>query len=432
MKTAVILLILCLTFTLPTNLAQTWEAMGPEGGSFCEVVVDPTDEDVLTIVGVSPSFPDVYRSNDGGDSWTLIGNVGNGFTVKTVVAFDLDKLYALGYDSSYSYGVSKSTDGGATWTFITIPATEGIPSAICTHPTDINKVYVSGFLFDYGTYTYTGKFWWSADGGNIWNVMDLPDGAYSGAFMEDMCAAPTNPDVIYISGYQFDSSYDYYALVYKSIDGGVNWSDISAQVDPNPDGDKMSIMIDPTDENVIHSGGWSYYHRSVDGGLTWTKYPYQIPNASAIEIDPSNTNNVYLGNGKEFYKSTDKGQTWTIITEGFTGYSGGDITVAPSKPSTIYQVNPFGGNFKSIDYGETWASAYSGILTSSLTVVSTAPSKPELVLATTLVGGQLFGSYDSCETWTKIPYPTGCSVGYFSDITICSTNPDIIMSLAVG
>jgi photosystem II stability/assembly factor-like uncharacterized protein len=415
---------------LPAAFAQTWEAMGPEGGSFAGVVVYPTDPDVLTIVGASPAPSDVYRSKDGGQNWVLIGNVG--FNVYQVASHDFDTLYATGYDSAtYEYGVAASTDGGVNWKITMFSAAEGYPDVICADPKDPSKVHVSGYLYDYGTYTYIARYWWSTDGGATWSVMDLPDGAWEGAVIMGMGIAPTNPNVMYITGYQWNPvNYDYYALTYKSTDGGATWTDISVQVDPDPYGEMWSIFIDPTDEKVIHGGGWYYTHRSLDGGATWTRHPMEMLGAEAGDIDPNDTNIVYLGNGDHVYKSIDKGTTWTDITGGFGGYAG-DITIAPSLTSTVYMANPYGGNFKSLDYGNTWESAHSGIMASSLTVVGTAPSEPSTVFATTL-GAQLWASYDCCVNFVEMTYPPLCTVGNFSDILVCSTDPDIVMGLAVG
>lgn len=428
MKNFLLITTVLMGFLLPVASAQTWTPVGPEGGSFGGVVVDPTDPDVLTIIGAAPSPADVYHSTDGGNSWSIVGGVGSDFSLRTMAAYDMNTLYAVGYDSTYVYSIASSKDGGVTWTTASI--TDGTPGAVCTHPTDPNMVYASGYLFDYGTYTYIGKFWASTDGGVTWTSTDLPDGAYDGAMVMGMGLAPTNPDVIYITGYQFDASYNYFALTWKSTDGGATWTDISAQVDPDPNGEMWSIYIDPTDENIIHGGGWIYTHRSTDGGATWTRYPDEMPGCTAGAIDPNNTDTVYLGNGSTFYKSVDQGVTWNPITGGFGG-NAGQIAIAPSLTSTVYQANPYGGNFKSLDYGETWNAAHSGIMAASLTAVATAPSNPCIVLGTTL-GGQLFGSTDGCQTLEELTYPPECTIGNFSDILISSTNPDIVMGLAVG
>jgi len=390
--------------------------------------VDPANEDTLTIVGSSPSPADVYRSYDGGDSWTNIGNVG-AYSIYGVAAYDFDTLYAFGYDSGTGlYGCASSKDGGATWSWSTVA--DGYPNWVCTHPTDASKVYMAGYRYDYTVYDYYAVFYWSTDGGATWSQMDLPDGAWDGGVVMGMGLAPTNPDVMYITGYQWDPSYNYYALTYKTTDGGLTWTDISAQVDPDPYGEMWAIMIDPTDENVIHGGGWYYTHSSWDGGATWTRHSMEMLGAQAGDIDPTNTDIVYVGNGDHVYKSIDQGHAWTDITGGFGGYAG-MIRVAPSMPSTVYQANPYGGCFKSVDYGETWAAAHSGIKAASCTTVATAPSMPNMTLGTTL-GSQMIASYDSMETFTELTYPPACTVGNFSDILICSTDPDIVLGLAVG
>src|SRR6266852_3429489 len=92
-----------------------WTSVGPEGGFFQALAVDPQNPG--TVYAAAPS--NLYRSTDGAVSWAKTGFTGYANNL-VVDPLNSGTLYA-----ATPNGVSKSTDAGATWN----DASSGLPGA---------------------------------------------------------------------------------------------------------------------------------------------------------------------------------------------------------------------------------------------------------------------------------------------------------------
>ncbi len=134
-----------------TNPNGTWTELFLPSGGFGVVAVDPADPDLLLASGLTTSGGAMYRSTNGGTSWTAIPALDdlmdaggaipfrnlrgpsdftgfNGYWQPSMVALDPDSSLAVagGKDS----GVFLSTDDGVSWTLLTDPFdshTSGVP-----------------------------------------------------------------------------------------------------------------------------------------------------------------------------------------------------------------------------------------------------------------------------------------------------------------
>jgi photosystem II stability/assembly factor-like uncharacterized protein len=100
--------------------------------------------------------------------------------------------------------------------------------------------------------------------------------------------------------------------VYRSSDGGDNWSNVSLNDPLN--GGIRSVEIHPTDPNTVYIGSGNYVYKSTDGGANWTDVLYAWGlRAYEILIIPSSPNTVLAATDKGLYRSTDGGQNWTQL-----------------------------------------------------------------------------------------------------------------------
>ncbi|HBH25326.1 MAG TPA: hypothetical protein DDY13_18145 [Cytophagales bacterium] len=172
--------------------------------------------------------------------------------------------------------------------------------------------------------------------------------------------------------------------LYKSIDGGVNWSKIGLE-----NSERISaIEIHPEDGNTLYVGSMGTLwgpneergvYKTSDGGATWERILYVDENTgcSDLVMDPKNPDILYAamweyrrtawsfssgGNQSALYKSTDGGANWEKIHNGFPEGQLGRIAigVAPSNPDILYCVleseeDKDKGLYRSEDAGASWS-----------------------------------------------------------------------------
>jgi photosystem II stability/assembly factor-like uncharacterized protein len=238
----------------------------------------------------------------------------------------------------------------------------------------------------------SGGVWKSVNGGTTFKpVFDKQAVQSIGAVTID----PKNPKVIWVgTGESWTrNSVSAGDGVYKSIDGGENWTNMGLK-----NSERIAkILVDPASTNTVYVCApgklWSDsddrgLYKTTDGGATWTKILHGA-NASTgcgtISMDKQSPQTIYAGmwdfrrkgwtfrsggdgatafSGSGLFKSTDGGASWTELDEksvkGLPSKPWGRIavTVAPSKPNVVYAFIeaevPKDGLYRSDDGGKTW------------------------------------------------------------------------------
>lgn len=225
------------------------------------------------------------------------------------------------------------------------------------------------------------------------------------------------------------------AGIWKSTDGGANWSQISST--NNSDFHFVQKIVVTSTSTILAATGVGLM-RSTDGGTTWTK----VLNQFAADIEIASDGVIYASQGQSLpnqiagsvHKSIDDGQNWSDITPKTGGFRI-EIAVAPSNPNILYAVADAatGGNtdvawfVKSINGGATWSDVTlplyrendGKIGTHHYTrgqaffnlILSVHPQNPDIVLA----GGiDMNRSVDGGATWAPITDWRGTSYGPYS------------------
>ena len=345
-----------------------WRELGPYRGGRSVAVAGsagrPNEYYMGTVGG------GVFKTLDGGQSWAAITDKYFGGTIGAVavsasspdVVYVGGGEYALRGNVSHGEGVWKSTDGGKSWLSLGLKATRQI-SRVLVHPTNPDVVYVAaqGNVWaptaDRGVYR-------SRDGGKNWNKVLFRNDS-TGA--SDLAFDPSNPNVLYAAFWQAGrtpwmlNSGGAGSGVFKSTDGGDNWTNISHNPGM-PSGIFGNIGLTVSAANprrvfaIIEADSGGVY-RSDDAGATWARtnsdrsLRQRAWYYSKIHADPIDTNIVYVNN-VNFNKSTDGGKTFRPV-RGIPHGDSHDFWIAPNDNKRMIESDD-GGASVSTDGGRTW------------------------------------------------------------------------------
>src|SRR5260370_40138062 len=197
-----------------------WTSVGPEGGFFQALAVDPQNPG--TVYAATPSS--LYRSTDGAVSWAKTGFTGH--TNNLVV----DPLNSGTLYAGTPNGVSKSTDAGATWN----DASSGLPVGpmrLLIDPQNASTLYaltsfaVSGRPLP-GPNGFGPTVFKTTDGGITWNPAS--SGLAPGNYALTLAIDPRNPSTLYAGTASAPFPRNAGSGLLRSTDGGASWSTAAA------------------------------------------------------------------------------------------------------------------------------------------------------------------------------------------------------------
>jgi len=299
-----------------------WESVGPNSSSntYSSSTLKSSGQGRINTIAVDPNNSNTYyagapaggiwKSIDAGINWQPLTDYlpQIGVSGIAISPSDSNVIYiATGDDDandSYSVGVMKSTDGGATW---------NATGTIAGNPNSMNEIYIDPNNTDTILVATSNGVFKTTDGGTNWvqkldkNVLDLK-------------MKPGDATTWYaVSSSKF----------YKSTDSGESFAEV---VIPTLTGStRLTIDVtiaDPTYVYMVSAGGGSAFNgvfKSTDSGTSFTKTSeisdiFKSTQAwfdLAITVSSNNVNIVYVG-VLDIWKSTDGGNSFTKLTEWFS------------------------------------------------------------------------------------------------------------------
>ncbi|MEA2490773.1 MAG: hypothetical protein QOH21_2565, partial [Acidobacteriota bacterium] len=318
----------------------------------------------------------VWETNDAGRTWLPIfdGQPVGSIGALAVAPSNPQVLYVgtgeadMRSDIAQGNGVYKSTDGGKSWSHVGLTDSQQI-AKIVIHPNDPAMVYVAALGHPYGPNAERGVFR-SRDGGASWTRVLSRNDSDTGAI--DLTFEPGNQNVLYAALWQtrrtpwsvYPPSSGPGSGLFKSIDGGTTWTELKGDGLPAKPG-RIGIAIAPSNPRRVYAiidapeGGM---YRSDDAGATWIKASGDARIWSrgwyfgGITVEPNDPDVVYSCN-VNLYRSADAGATWAPVK----GAPGGDdyhtLWIDPLQPARrILGVDQ--GAVVSTNGGSTWSSWY--------------------------------------------------------------------------
>jgi photosystem II stability/assembly factor-like uncharacterized protein len=353
----------------------SWRMIGPFRGGRAETATGVAGDPNTFYFGAAGGG--IWKTIDAGTVWKPIFDAQHIASIGAieVAPSDPDVIYAgtgetdLRSDIGFGDGVYKSTDAGKTWKNVGLRDSRQI-GRILVNPTNPDIVFVAALGHAYGPNDERGVFR-STDGGATWRKV-LYEGPDAGAV--DLAWAPEDPRTIYATLWnarrpariQYAPDEGPGSGLYKSTDGGDNWTQIRANGLPEGEwrragvavargtqGHRVYALIDTKDGGLF---------RSDDAAKTWVRAGTD-PRITArgwyfgrVTVDPKNPDVLYLPN-IALYRSGDGGKNFGIMR----GAPGGDdyhsLWIDPAEPLRMILATDQGVTI-SVNGGATWTTWY--------------------------------------------------------------------------
>ncbi|MCU0433996.1 MAG: T9SS type A sorting domain-containing protein [Bacteroidia bacterium] len=370
------------------NGGANWTVV--RAGYYSDVEIEPGTSNVYAALHDYWGSSEVFRSTDGGSTWTQLSNFGQNYNwIRIAVTPANTAMLAVQCSTgnnplyiSYNYGanlnyvsdcpeddillispnnasiiycgfvyVYQSTDGGVNWNMKSYwyynppyPEVHADQRNVAFHPLNPDMIY---FCNDGGVYSYS-------ESGNTFT--ELTDGLLITQFYK-IAQSPTNAQLI-IGGTQ---------------DNGGRLRMNNGQWRATNGGDAMEVAIDPVNNNTIYTtyiNGMLYRSNDQWTNDTYNEISANIPGGTPTGswvtpymLDPSDRLTLIAGYD-EVWMTNDQGNTWTAISSNIAnGNTLECLMIAASDPNTIY-VSQGSTLYKTTNRGVSW---------STVSVPGTAP-----------------------------------------------------------
>jgi photosystem II stability/assembly factor-like uncharacterized protein len=382
-------LIAFLLFAVSLSFAQ-WVPLGPDGGDARSVAYDPQNADHI-LLGTSSG--QLYQSEDGGNSWARFARVGTDDYVLDNIEFSPANSKVI-YVAAWSVerqtdagDLFRSNDGGRTWTALPFTHNKSI-RAMSLAPSDPNIIVIGAL---------DGVFR-SNDGGNNWTRMS-PASHAEIKNIESIAIDPRDPNTVYAGTWHLawkttDAGQNWHPIhngvtddsdifsiivdktapnnVYLSACSGIYKSDNYAELFHKVQGIPFSarrtrvLQMDPSNPSVVYAGTTEGLWKTIDAGKTWKRVSADNIIVNDVMVDPRKSSRVLLATDRSgVLASSDAATTFAAVNHGFSHRQVSTVVADSAHPETLYAgvINDkeFGGVLVSHDGGAQWTHLNAGL-----------------------------------------------------------------------
>ena len=350
--------------------ALQWRSIGPyRGGRALAVAGIPGDASTFYFGAAAGG---VWKTTDGGATWlpltdgtpiSSVGAIAIAPSNHNIIYVGTGEAAPRG-DMTYGDGVYRSDDGGKTWSHVGLKDTRQI-GALIVDPGNPDIVLVAALGHAFGPNAERGVFR-TTDGGKSWTRVLYKD-EQTGAI--DVSFDPRNSSIVFAALWQarrqpweFSSGGPGSGL-YRSTDGGVSWKHLTGGGLPAGILGRIHVSVSAADSRRVYAmieaqeGG---LFRSDDGGEHWQRVnedgrlSQRAWYFSTILADPTNVDTLYAEN-TGLFRSTDGGKTFELLPARHGDHHG--IWIDAKNPDRIIEASD-GGASISFDRGKTWSTVY--------------------------------------------------------------------------
>ena len=190
--------------------------------------------------------------------------------------------------------------------------------------------------------------------------------------------------------------------MFRSTDLGATWTEVAGLPD---EVEIWDIESDPTDESIVYAAlNGAGVYKSMDGGINWT-WSNLYGQIWELDVSPSNPSVIWVASQTGgAYKSTDAGASFDWVSQGVFDNATA-VAVDPTNPAIALAGTPFDGIFRTVDGGSSWSQANAGFgYTPWVIGLLFDPVDPSIVYAGEWWNG-VYKSLDGGVTWFR-PDPT--------------------------
>ena len=318
---------------LPTPTPITLTPVGPVGGTFTALVVDPNQNQT---VYAGSYVSGVYKTYDQGDTWYQ-QNAGLGNLKIQSLAIHPTNSNIV-YAGTYGGGIYKSSTNGNGW-----DASNGgvlgnhIVYDIEIDPNNANVIYAATRING----SLKGYLYKSNNGGSSWSLLLTGESFSTLDYFYDIDVNPLNSNELYLTAHEHG--------FYKSTNAGATFSAINSGI---TDLSARSFALDAAYPGLVYGGVWhdAAVYRTWNSGYSWSSSRVGLPTNAAVfrlYADPfgGTQKRVFActyGNG--LYSTENFAQSWT--SRGLSGQKLYDFVVANGSPQRWFAATESNGVFR--------------------------------------------------------------------------------------
>ena len=366
-----------------TFAALRWREIGPFRGGRSVAVAGSGKRPNEYYFGTTGGG--VFKTTDGGITWAPVTDKYFGGTIGAIgisesnpdIVYVGAGEYPIRGNVSHGDGVWRTSDGGKTWTSLGVADTRQI-SRVRVNPTNPDIVYVGALGHVFGPNAERGVYK-TTDGGKTWRKILYRNDSTG---ITDLVLDPNNPETIYAAFWQaWRTPWQLVSGgagsgIFKSTDGGEHWTELTRNPGlPRGVIGNIGLAVSPASAPLTGSASegsqarassnivWAIIEadsggvfRSVDGGATWTrtnsdrKLRQRAWYYTRIFADPKNEKSLYVLN-TGMYRSSDDGKTFQPIQ--VPHGDNHDLWIAPNDAQRMIEANDGGANV-SFNGGKSW------------------------------------------------------------------------------